>query len=139
MRKIIKRCQVCDGPVVDGRCKLCGMPYRNDDELYHLNENRRDHYAHASRRERQIMREAEVPLPDRNRQSTGTRTAGRDGKRHPAVPLSREYPKSIPPKAGTTSQKPGQDPKKKESSSSGALFYIAILILVFLFSYMQGC
>ena len=33
-----KRCQVCDGPVVNGRCKLCGMPYRNDETLYHLNE-----------------------------------------------------------------------------------------------------
>ena len=39
-----KRCQVCDGPVVNGRCKLCGMPYRNDETLYHLNENRSDHY-----------------------------------------------------------------------------------------------
>ena len=25
-----KRCQVCDGPIVNGRCKYCGMPYRND-------------------------------------------------------------------------------------------------------------
>ena len=32
-----KRCQVCDGPIVNGRCKYCGMPYRNDMELYHLN------------------------------------------------------------------------------------------------------
>ena len=43
-----KRCQVCDGPVVNGRCKLCGMPYRNDETLYHLNENRSDHYRHAT-------------------------------------------------------------------------------------------
>ena len=42
-----KRCQVCDGPVVNGRCKLCGMPYRNDETLYHLNENRSDHYRHV--------------------------------------------------------------------------------------------
>lgn len=45
-----KRCQVCDGPVVNGRCKLCGMPYRNDETLYHLNENRSDHYRHATSR-----------------------------------------------------------------------------------------
>lgn len=31
-----KRCLVCDGPIVNGRCKYCGMPYRNDMELYHL-------------------------------------------------------------------------------------------------------
>lgn len=38
-----KRCQVCDGPIVNGRCKYCGMPYRNDMELYHLNEDRSEH------------------------------------------------------------------------------------------------
>ena len=52
-----KRCQVCDGPVVNGRCKLCGMPYRNDETLYHLNENRSDHYRHATSRARAIMRQ----------------------------------------------------------------------------------
>ena len=55
-----KRCQVCDGPVVNGRCKLCGMPYRNDETLYHLNENRSDHYRHATSRARAIMREQEA-------------------------------------------------------------------------------
>ncbi len=54
-----KRCQVCDGPVVNGRCKLCGMPYRNDETLYHLNENRSDHYRHATSRARAIMRQEE--------------------------------------------------------------------------------
>ena len=57
-----KRCQVCDGPVVNGRCKLCGMPYRNDETLYHLNENRSDHYRHATSRARAIMRQEEIPL-----------------------------------------------------------------------------
>lgn len=33
-----QRCQVCGGKVVNGRCSLCGMPYRNDEVLYHLNE-----------------------------------------------------------------------------------------------------
>ena len=57
-----KRCQVCDGPIVNGRCKLCGMPYRNDETLYHLNENRSDHYRHATSRARAIMRQEEIPL-----------------------------------------------------------------------------
>ncbi len=43
-----KKCQVCGGPVVNGRCKYCGMPYRNDMELYHLNEDRSEHYRHSS-------------------------------------------------------------------------------------------
>ena len=60
-----KRCQVCDGPVVNGRCKLCGMPYRNDETLYHLNENRSDHYRHATSKARAIMRQEEIPLGDK--------------------------------------------------------------------------
>lgn len=59
------RCQVCDGPVVNGRCKLCGMPYRNDEVLYHLNESRSDHYKHATIKARQEMRMEQLPLPDR--------------------------------------------------------------------------
>ena len=47
-----KRCQVCDGPVVNGRCKYCGMPYRNDAVMYHLNEDRSEHYRHASEKVR---------------------------------------------------------------------------------------
>lgn len=60
-----KRCQVCDGPIVNGRCKLCGMPYRNDETLYHLNESRRDHYRHATDKARVIMRQEEIPLGDK--------------------------------------------------------------------------
>ena len=66
-----KRCQVCDGPIVDGRCKYCGMPYRCDAELYHLNEDRSEHYRHASAKVRKAMRESEIPLPDRSRTVSG--------------------------------------------------------------------
>ena len=81
-----KRCQVCDGPVVIGRCKLCGMPYRNDETLYHLNENRSDHYRHATSRARAIMRQEEIPLGDKKAGSaayktgTGTGVAGAGNK-----------------------------------------------------------
>ena len=77
-----KRCQVCDGPIVNGRCKLCGMPYRNDETLYHLNENRSDHYRHATSRARAIMRQEEIPLGDKktgNRVNSGS-TAGKYGQ-----------------------------------------------------------
>ena len=60
-----KRCQVCDGPIVNGRCKYCGMPYRNDMELYHLNEDRSEHYRHASEKVKKAMAENEIPLSDR--------------------------------------------------------------------------
>lgn len=62
-----KKCQVCGGSVVNGRCKYCGMPYRNDMELYHLNEDRSEHYRHSSAKVRKAMAESEIPLPDRNK------------------------------------------------------------------------
>lgn len=52
-----ERCQVCGGKVVNGRCSLCGMPYRNDEVLYHLNEPREAHYKHASAKVRDMMRQ----------------------------------------------------------------------------------
>lgn len=52
-----ERCQVCGGKVVNGRCSLCGMPYRNDEVLYHLNEPREVHYKHASAKVRDMMRQ----------------------------------------------------------------------------------
>ena len=50
-----EKCQVCGGRVVNGRCSLCGMPYRNDEVLYHLNEPREVHYRHASAKVRDMM------------------------------------------------------------------------------------
>ena len=50
------KCPLCDGTVVNGRCKECGMPYRNDEILYHLNESRSDHYKHASTQAKKIMK-----------------------------------------------------------------------------------
>lgn len=42
------RCPLCDGPVSGGRCRDCGMPYRNDELRYHLNEDQRTHESHVS-------------------------------------------------------------------------------------------
>ena len=58
------RCQLCDGPVAGGRCTLCGMPYRNDAVLYHLNENQSEHYRHASRKAREEMIRRQTPPGD---------------------------------------------------------------------------
>ena len=78
-----KRCQVCDGPIVNGRCKYCGMPYRNDAVMYHLNEDRSEHYRHSSAKVRREMDQSEIPLPDRKggadytKKKTGGRTVSK--------------------------------------------------------------
>ena len=51
------RCQLCDGPVVGGRCKSCGMPYKNDAVLYHVNEDRKTHDRHASEKAKMCIRD----------------------------------------------------------------------------------
>ena len=58
-------CPICGDQIVNGRCKFCGMPYRNDEALYHLNESSREHYRHASPSVKRKMREATVPLGDK--------------------------------------------------------------------------
>ena len=55
------RCQLCDGVISKGRCKVCGMPYRNDALLYHPNERRQDHYKHAAPKAKEIMKEYTIP------------------------------------------------------------------------------
>ena len=69
------RCPLCDGSVVNGRCKDCGMPYRNDEILYHLNESRRDHYQHASDKARKIMRERQRPQDTPKRMNGAAKSA----------------------------------------------------------------
>lgn len=75
-----EKCQVCGGKVVNGRCSLCGMPYRNDEALYHLNEPREVHYGHASARVREKMRGyAEVPGTGKTQQKSAKGMAGMPG------------------------------------------------------------
>lgn len=102
-----KKCQVCGGPVVNGRCKYCGMPYRNDMELYHLNEDRSEHYRHSSAKVRKAMAESEIPLPDRNK------TTKKPEKKA----------------AVRTTQRTTQKPKKKEARASKN-FWRLILVLI---------
>ena len=58
-------CPICGDQVINGRCRFCGMPYRNDEVMYHLNESSREHYHHASSSVKQKMRESVVPLGDK--------------------------------------------------------------------------
>lgn len=103
-----KKCQVCGGPVVNGRCKYCGMPYRNDMELYHLNEDRSEHYRHSSAKVRKAMAESEIPLPDRNK------TTKKPEKKA----------------AVRTTQKTTQKPKKKEARASKNFWRLILVLIV---------
>ena len=115
--KIMKRCQVCDGPVVSGRCKLCGMPYRNDEERYHLNENRRDHYAHAPQSVKNKMEAESRSFRQRLAPKVeGPAAAGRRSPRNPAG----TRPAASQPANGGNSQ-------EKKKNSSGILIYAFIL------------
>ena len=67
------RCPLCDGSIVNGRCTQCGMPYRNDEVLYHLNESRSDHYKHASTQAKKIMKKQQSYfLSDKSERNTAT-------------------------------------------------------------------
>lgn len=81
-----KRCQICDGPIANGRCTLCGMPYRDDEVLYHLNESRSDHYRHATEQARKKMREQE-------QQAAGSSTVS--AKKHPSREEMKEHQQQV--------------------------------------------
>lgn len=113
-----KRCQVCDGPVANGRCRLCGMPYRNDEILYHLNENRSDHYRHATPKAREIMRRMEVPqkeqTPEKRSSSRNQSVSGRVEKQ----------------KKKNTAEAKGKTREHTEKSDSKTTSWVAVLISV---------
>lgn len=72
------KCPLCDGTVVNGRCKECGMPYRNDEILYHLNESRSDHYRHASDKARKIMQTQSAGVGSPGKGSAGKAAGNRN-------------------------------------------------------------
>lgn len=77
------KCPLCDGSVVNGRCRDCGMPYRNDEILYHLNEDRRSHEKHATDKAREELLKRMVPLGDMKQASgqvSGANTRKASGK-----------------------------------------------------------
>ena len=141
-----KRCQVCDGPVVNGRCKYCGMPYRNDMELYHLNEDRSEHYRHASEKVRKVMAESEIPLADRNRtvKKTGKSAAVRmqkatSGTKAGRTQTSRVQTSGIKRTAGqsystqttrTYSTRQTSQEHKKKNRGTGKVFWIIVIVLM---------
>ena len=132
-----KRCQVCDGPVVNGRCKYCGMPYRNDLELYHLNEDRSEHYRHASAKVRKAMAESEIPLPDRNKTANKSSKTSTVKKTVPKAKTEKVQTSVKKASAGqnvgtrtyTTNRNPVQKRKEKKKSKKGLVAIVVIVLI----------
>lgn len=75
----IKKCPICDGTISNGRCSFCGMPYRRDELLYHLNESQSDHYRHAAPKARAKMEAAHSPTGEKgsiSRSATAQKKSG---------------------------------------------------------------
>lgn len=70
------RCPLCDGLIAGGRCRECGMPYRNDEMLYHLNERRETHEKHASEKVREELARRMTPLGDAEARSKTSKDSG---------------------------------------------------------------
>ncbi|MDO4276367.1 MAG: hypothetical protein Q4D16_22090 [Eubacteriales bacterium] len=147
------KCQVCDGPIVNGRCTWCGMPYRNDEILYHLNESRSDHYRHATDKARDELRESQIPLGDKKPgKEKGSVSAGKARQPKPAPGNSTVYKSSMPGRSGYTAEsnkykrpsvgqytagntrKPGSmgGNSEKKKSAAGVVLVIIIAICTFL-------
>ena len=141
-----QRCQVCGGKVVNGRCALCGMPYRNDEVLYHLNEPREIHYKHASAKVRDMMRrygqDADQTTQhngnvnrntnasrntDLNRNPAGSRNTGvTAGRRTAAADNTRN--KTMVGRNHTGVLDQGKKQQKKDQKNSGAGWIIWIIV-----------
>lgn len=142
-----KRCQVCDGPIVNGRCKYCGMPYRNDAVMYHLNEDRSEHYRHSSAKVRREMDQSEIPLPDRKGGAdyTKKKTAGNKGTKNKSTARKTVNNKNTTNKtvsnAGRTASKTYTSGKqsgteKKKKGKKMVIFWLVIALLAALIEYV---
>lgn len=120
-----KKCCVCDGPIVNGRCRFCGMPYRRDLELYHVNEQRRDHEKHASLEAKKILREKEIPLGDKQGKKAASRSVKKAAGKQPAS-LAAAYSQGKKTSYKTTRAKP--ETKKKKLGLSWLFFLLIVVV-----------
>lgn len=127
-----KRCQVCAGPVVNGRCKLCGMPYRNDEVLYHLNENKEKHYEHATLKAQEIMRQRQIPLGDQRKMQQGKagQTLTKEQIRAQQERVRKEAMQKMTTTRVPVNVKKKKDDKKK--SIPGLIWGLLILLYIIL-------
>ena len=123
----MSRCQICDSVIVNDRCPVCGMPYRKDEKLYHLNESRDDHYMHASSKARAEMRDNEIPLGDKEVPSLlKEMTDTFESRRKKQIPKPEN---SQRPNAGTPN-------KTGQTRTVIVIIYIVVIVLYIILSRM---
>lgn len=139
------KCPLCDGSVVNGRCRDCGMPYRNDEILYHLNEDRRSHEKHATDKAREELLKRMVPLGDMKQASgqvSGANTrkvSGKTGQRN--ITRTADQKVKDKQKAAAKSKKefgrssngswsPEKKSKKKKALNRIIFWGLVVLVLV---------
>ena len=139
------KCPLCDGSVVNGRCRDCGMPYRNDEILYHLNEDRRSHDKHATDKAREELLKRMVPLGDMKQASgqvsgANTRKAsGKTGQRNITRTADQKVKdkqkaaaksKKVFGRSSTSSWSPEKKSKKKKALNRIIFWGLVVLVLV---------
>ena len=124
------RCPLCDGPVVNGRCTACGMPYKKDEILYHLNESRSDHYKHATPNARKIMAKQQ-------KTTSGTGNSARTANQERQKQIRQEAMKRM-----TASQTAGTGRntvnRKSSGKKKGGKFLGAVILITVLASVAPG-
>lgn len=138
------KCPLCDGPVVNGRCRQCGMPYKNDELLYHLNEDRRTHEKHATDKAKEELLKRMVPLGDTAKQ-TSSRTVNKNTQKKSSKMIGRSTSQTTEKKARNNQKAAARSKKefgrsnnsswssekkpKKKKSLGGIIFWIIVIFM----------
>lgn len=139
------KCPLCDGSIVNGRCRDCGMPYRNDELLYHLNEDRRTHEKHATDKTKEELLKRMVPLGDTAKQ-TSSRTANKNTQKKSSKTSGRSTSQMAEKKARNNQKAAARNKKefgrsnnsswssekktKKKKSLGGIIFWIIVIFMI---------
>lgn len=139
------KCPLCDGAVVNGRCRDCGMPYRNDQLLYHLNEDRRTHEKHATDKAKEELLKRMVPLGDAAKQAS-QRTANKNTQKKSSKTSGRSTSQMAEKKAWSNQKAAARNKKefgssnnsswssekkpKKKKSLGGIIFWIIVIFMI---------
>lgn len=139
------KCPLCDGPIVNGRCQDCGMPYRNDELLYHLNEDRRTHEKHATDKAKEELLKRMVPLGDTAKQ-TSSRTVNKNTQKKSSKTIGRSTSQATEKKARNNQKAAARSKKefgrsnnsswssekktKKKKSLGGIIFWIIVIFMI---------
>lgn len=139
------KCPLCDGPVVNGRCRECGMPYKNDELLYHLNEDRRTHEKHATDKAKEELLKRMVPLGDTAKQ-TSSRTVNKNTQKKSPKTIGRSTFQTTEKKARNNQKAAARSKKefgrsnnsswssekkpKKKKSLGGIIFWIIVIFMI---------